>query len=572
MKFSSLLYAFLFVAICNVSWASNSTRVVYIHINSNNVIESVDTFPNWFNLDQGQDNVMGVSTERAYKTLLKGKKGETVIVAVIDSGVDIEHEDLKDVIWKNPGEKPGNGIDDDGNGYIDDVYGWNFIGGKDGSHVNEETLEVTRLYKKYTAQFKDVNKDDLSKKEKVEYARYQLIKEDFEKKSGEAKQNYTVYKGIYDSYLENKEILKKAAGKDEVTGADLEAAADSEDEKVKAMVEFFDTWAKRGVSFDGFAGLKGAVDYYESGVKYNYNLDFDARKIVGDNYADGTETNYGNNSVVGPDATHGTHVAGIIAAVRGNSIGMDGVADNVQIMVLRTVPNGDERDKDVANSIRYAVDNGATVINMSFGKAYSWDKKIVDDAVKYAAKHDVLLVHAAGNDNKNTDVEGNFPKDAYDKSGWFSPKSSPTWLEIGALSWKENQVAGFSNYAVENVDLFAPGVDLNSTVPGSEYKALSGTSMAAPVVAGVAAVLRSYYPELSAKQIKEILMASTVKTNAEYNKPGSKDEKVKMSELCVTGGIVNLYEAAKMAEATKGKRKSKYRKASQAKVDRTTRP
>ena len=572
MKFSSLLYAFLFVAVCNVSWASNSTRVVYIHINSNNVIESVDTFPNWFNLDQSQDNVMGVSTEQTYKTLLKGKKGETVIVAVIDSGVDIEHEDLKDVIWRNPGEKPGNGIDDDGNGYIDDVYGWNFIGGKDGSHVNDETLELTRVYKKLHAKYKDSKKEDLSKKEKKEFDYYQGVKETYEKKSGEAKQNYTVYKGIYDGYLENLEVLKKVVGKDEVTEDDLKDAAESKSDEAKAVVEFFDTWAKRGVTFDGFAGLKGAVDYYEGGVKYFYNLEFDSRKIVGDNYADGYESDYGNNSVIGPDATHGTHVAGIIAAARNNNIGMDGVADNVQIMVLRTVPNGDERDKDVANSIRYAVDNGATVINMSFGKAYSWDKKIVDDAVKYAAKHDVLLVHAAGNDSKNTDVEGNFPKDAYDKSGWFSPKSSPTWIEVGALSWKKDEVAVFSNYAKENVDLFAPGVDLNSTVPGSEYKALSGTSMASPVVAGVAAVLRSYYPELSAKQIKEVLMASTIKTGVEYNKPGSKDEKMKMSEMCVTGGIVNLYEAAKMAETMKGKRKSKHRKASQAKVNRTVRP
>lgn len=549
MRFTSFFVAVLMVAVFGTASASNSTVNI-----------PVDTFPNWFNLDHKSDNVMGVSTERTYKELLKGKKGEKVVVAVIDSGVDVEHEDLKDIIWKNPGEKPGNGIDDDGNGYVDDVFGWNFIGGKGGSHVDHDTYELTRLYKKLHAEFKDVDEASLSKKQKKQYEYYQKIKGDYEKKSGEFNQNYPFYKGIYDGYLANLKFIQDHLGKEDITDEDL-AAVKADDEKInddiKGALEFFDTWAKRGVTISQFAGLKGAVDYYGDGVKYGYNLEFEPRTIVGDNYENSREKKYGNNDVVGPDARHGTHVAGIIAAVRGNGIGMDGVADNVEIMVLRVVPNGDERDKDVANAIRYAADNGASIINMSFGKAYSWDKKVVDDAVKYATKKDVLLVHAAGNDSKNTDAEDNFPNDVYEKSGWFRPKESKTWMEIGALSWKENEVAGFSNYAKEEVDLFAPGVAIHSTVPGSKYEDLSGTSMAAPVVAGVAAVLRSYYPTLSAKQIKEILMETTVKTGADYNLPGSQDKKVKMDELCVTGGIINLYEAAKKAENTKGKRKRK---------------
>jgi len=544
MKFTSFFVALFMVAAISAT-ATNSTVNI-----------PVDTFPNWFNLDNKSDNVMGVSTERTYKELLKGKKGEKVVVAVIDSGVDVDHEDLKDIIWKNPGEIAGNGKDDDGNGYIDDVYGWNFIGGKDGSHVDHDTYELTRLYKKLHAEFKDADEASLSKKQKKQYEKYKVVKADYDKSSGEFNQNYPFYKGIYDGYLTNVKVVQKHLGKDDLTDEEV-AAIKSDDADVKAAVEFFGTWAKRGVTLGQFSGLKGAVDYYGDGVKYGYNLEFEPRTIIGDNYQNSYEVGYGNNDVIGPDARHGTHVAGIIAAIRGNGIGMDGVADNVEIMVLRVVPNGDERDKDVANAIRYAADNGASIINMSFGKAYSWDKKAVDDAVKYATKKDVLLVHAAGNDNKDTDKEGNFPHDLYAKRGWFKPKTSKTWMEIGALSWKKDEVATFSNYAKANVDLFAPGVAIHSTVPGSKYEDLSGTSMAAPVVAGVAAVLRSYYPTLSAAQIKEILMETTVKTGADYNLPGSEDKKVKMDELCVSGGIINLYEAAKVAAKTKGKRKKR---------------
>ena len=160
-------------------------------------------------------------------------------------------------------------------------------------------------------------------------------------------------------------------------------------------------------------------------LDYAYNPDYDSRKlIVKDNYADSNERFYGNNDVEGPDALHGTHVAGIVGAVVGNEIGSDGIARNVKLMSVRAVPDGDERDKDVANAIRYAVDNGATIINMSFGKGYSWDKKAVDEAVKYAAKHDVLLVHAAGNSGQNNDKTDNFPNDFIGKHGFIFKKNA----------------------------------------------------------------------------------------------------------------------------------------------------
>ena len=551
MRLRALLSALFIATMCSYSWADAKVSVVYVY---NSTTATVDTFPNWFNLDSSSDNVPGVSTERTYKELLKGKKSRTVVVAVIDSGVEVDHEDLKDVIWVNKGEIAGNGKDDDGNGYIDDVHGWNFIGGAGGTHVGDDTYEITRLYKKYTAMYKDTDESSLSKKELVEYIRYKDIKKDFEETLAGATGNCAQYEGIYSGYLKNIAIVEKILGKKEgITYEDIKGMKGTQE--AVPVQKFFAQWEGRGVPLEGLAGLGGAVDHYCGQVKHAYNVDFNPRTIVGDDYSNSYEKDYGNNSYEGPDADHGTHVAGIIAASRGNGIGMDGVADNVQIMVLRVVPNGDERDKDVANAIRYAADNGASVINMSFGKAYSWDKQVVDEAVQYAKKKDVLLVHAAGNSSLDTDVAGNFPNDKYEKKKWFKPKEASNWLEIGASSWENGKVAGFSNYAVENVDVFAPGVKLNSTVPDGGYRAMSGTSMASPVVAGVAAVLRSYFPTLTAQQVRDVIMDSSIKSDTKFNKPGSDKEEVTLSELCKTGGMVSLYEAVKLAEKTKGKKK-----------------
>ena len=304
-------------------------------------------------------------------------------------------------------------------------------------------------------------------------------------------------------------------------------------------------------------GLSGAIDYFTTQAEYHYNKEFDPRPIVGDDYDDPYQRDYGNNDFEGPDALHGTHVAGIIAAERNNEVGMNGVADMARIMTVRAVPDGDERDKDVAAAIVYAVDNGASIINMSFGKGYSWNKEIVDEAVKYAAKNDVLFVHAAGNSNQNNDITNNFPNDTYEKSGWFSKSSADNhWIEVGALgpALNENLPASFSNYGKEEVDLFAPGVAIYSTLPDNEYQNLQGTSMAAPVVAGVAALIRSYFPDLTAKQVKEILMESVTPIDLDVKKPGT-EEIVPFSSLSVSGGALNAHQAVKLAMETKGKKK-----------------
>ncbi|WP_235298966.1 S8 family peptidase [Portibacter marinus] len=523
---------------------------------------------NWFHLDPEEDGVLGVSTEQTYNNLLKGRSSETVVVAIIDSGVDIEHEDLRENVWVNEDEIPANGKDDDNNGYVDDVHGWNFIGGPDGKNVGPDTYEVTRLYAKLKYRYEDADPKQLNKDQKEEYEQFLKYKEETESKRLAAENNYN-------KILENEKLLmgainglEDALGENEVTIENIRAIESSEQSVMigKSVAENFlnagDTLEDLSIIEDEIASqLDAAKKHYKNQMDYAYNPDFDSRKIVGDNYADQRERFYGNNDVEGPDAFHGTHVAGIVGAVRNNDKGMNGIADNVRIMSVRTVPDGDERDKDVANAIRYAVDNGASIINMSFGKGYSWDKSVVDDAVRYARKNDVLLVHAAGNSSQDNDNTDNFPNNTYAKKKLFGKKSADNWLEIGALNYAqgESMSAPFSNYGKNEVDVFAPGMAIYSTVPDNEYENAQGTSMASPVVAGVATVLRSYFPSLTARQVKDIIMESAVKQNAKVKKPGS-DEMVNFSDLSVTGGVVNMEEAVKLAMKTKGKKRIKRKK------------
>ena len=512
---------------------------------------------NWFNLDPSADKVNGVSAERSYKELLKDKKSTTIIVGVIDSGVDYNHEDLKDVMWTNPGEIPGNGIDDDKNGYVDDIHGWNFIGGKDGKNVNDDNLEMTRLMRQLKPKYDGKTEADFkTKEEKAQLKFYIALKDDYTKTKAEYEGSLNQLKYLYEGFEKMIAKIKETQKVESITIASVENfKAEGKDEtRIKTIALSFLKGAPDRKIEDILSQLKEGMDHYKSYVDYGLNMDFDPRGIVGDNYFDSNERYYGNNDCNGPDSFHGTHVAGIIAAARGNGKGMDGVAADVRIMAIRCVPAGDERDKDVANAIRYAVDNGARIINMSFGKKYSWDKKVVDEAVKYAESKGVLIVHAAGNDAENIDEVTHYPCKKYETSG-----EATNFVDIGALSWKPDEkiVAGFSNYGKKTVDIFSPGVDIYSTAPKNEYKDASGTSMAAPVTAGVAAVILSYYPELTAKQLKNILIKSSRKDykGKKVIKPGTKegdkDHMIKFEKLSKTGGIVNLYEALKLAATYK---------------------
>lgn len=523
----------------------------------------------WYLRDPETDQVQGVSAEKTYSTLLNGKPSRTVLVAVIDSGIDIDHEDLKDVLWVNEDEVAGNGIDDDKNGYVDDVHGWNFIGGKTGN-VNEDTYEVTREYARLKPKYENADEKSVGKKNKAEYEYWKKVQAKYDRDFKFNKEQFDQYNSQYEMYANAyltihycDSILVKAFGKP-VSKSSLPTITTTNDtlnfakqtltkilESVEGDVAVGEFLNELGSYIDQ---LKEGVDHYRVAVEYGYNLDFNSRTVVGDNPGDLYEKGYGNNDVEGPDPKHGTHVAGIIGANRKNEIGVKGIADNVRIMSVRAVPNGDERDKDVANAIIYATDNGAQIINMSFGKAFSPGKEAVDKAVKYAESKGVLLIHAAGNDGDDMDKESNFPN-----KNFANGNQAKTWLEIGASSWgaDENFVGSFSNYGKKSVDLFAPGVQIYSTTPDNSYEDLQGTSMACPATSGVAALLMSYFPELTASQVRDILRQSTRKFDGlKVTKPGTKDP-VPFDQLSATGGLVNAHEAVKLAMTIKTKNGAK---------------
>ncbi|OYQ48191.1 S8 family peptidase [Flavobacterium aurantiibacter] len=486
----------------------------------------------WSHLDMEKDSVPGMSVDRAYAELLKGKKSNPVIVGIIDSGVDIEHPDLQSVVWTNKKEIAGNGIDDDKNGYVDDIHGWNFLG-----NITKENYEYARI---------------ANDKNLVDDATYQKAKKEFDGKFQESLAMKTQMEKALEGTTKADALLQKELKKETYTVEDIETITSTDKDVVRAkmvmtqmlgyglpVAELLKEIKKQLDEASTIASGAGFVDY---------------RKTLGDNPNDLKDTKYGDNNVIGPDkeeALHGTHVAGIVAQSRNNGIGGDGIADNVQILTCRAVPDGDEYDKDIALAIRYAVDNGAKVINASFGKSFSPHKQWVYDAIKYAEKKDVLIVHAAGNDAKDIDVEDNFPNDSDDKKTEFAANV----LTIGALNpaYGENIVADFSNYGQLNVDIFAPGVQIYATTPKESYQFLQGTSMASPNVAGVAALIRSYYPKLSAKQVKQIIMASGTQVDQKVlaGEDGSPKE---YKTLSVSGKFVNAYKALQMAEqVSKGK-------------------
>ena len=497
---------------------------------------------NWFNLDLKANKVLGVSTEKAYEKVLKSKKSVQVIVGVLDSGVDEDHEDLKNVMWINEDEIPGNTIDDDKNGYVDDIFGWNFIGGKDGKNVEKDSYEITRVYKKLSDKYENMPEASMMDAEKKEYQKFLELKVDFLQKSIQSKAMFE----IYAKSLKRFEAIENGIGKGEnFTVEDLKNYKPANSQEA-ATVDKFTTYMQTGEKYSTIkANLKQSYEHFDKEANYGYNVNYDSRLIVGDNYEDQTEKYYGNNDVTGPDASHGTHVAGIIGAQRDNSLGVKGVANNVKIMSVRWVPDGDERDKDIANSIRYAVDNGAKVINMSFGKAFPWNKTIVDEAVKYAESKDVLLVHGAGNESKDIDVNINYPNPNIAADN----KRATNWVEVGASSWVKGKgaTANFSNFGKKNVDVFAPGVSIYSTIPGSKYASFDGTSMASPCTAGVAALIRSYFPDLTAAQVRTILMKSTTKVKKKVYLPGTQ-KSIKLKKISVTGGVVNAFKAVKLAD------------------------
>ncbi|MBP2831121.1 S8 family serine peptidase [Aquimarina sp. U1-2] len=523
-------------------------------------IENVDSIPlkikpltdaqlqQWGFYDLVADTIPGMSVYRAYNEIIKNRKGQTVIVGVIDSGVDIAHEDLDDVIWTNSDEIKGNNKDDDNNGYIDDIHGWNFLG-----DAENENLEYVRIMKELKPKYKGKLLSSIPEKDRDEYQQYIEAKAEFEKEYQEASSQKQQYEQILSQAKISHKAIAKALDKEEYSQKEL-LQLDPKDKELEYHMAFLSqmfSFLDEGDTIPDFINnLEEGIEHFTEQLEYNLNVDFDGRKIVGDNVDDITDTNYGNNNVMGPDPEkkgirHGTHVAGIIAAERNNTIGMKGVAQNVEIMAIRAVPDGDEYDKDIALAIRYAVDNGAKIINTSFGKYFSTHPEWVREAIQYAASKDVLIVNAAGNEAEDLDQKAVYPNDQIDND----TEVANNFITVGALNYEygSNLVADFSNVGKSNVDVFAPGVKIWATTPNNSYEYLQGTSMAAPSVSGVAALVRSYYPQLGAAQVKKILMDSGLRISTDVV-VGEEATNIKnFSELSKSGSMVNLYNALIMA-------------------------
>ena len=529
------------------------------------------SLPNgWHLQDPTTTGAWGISLDKAYE-FVKGKKSKTVIVAVLDGGIDTAQEDLKEILWRNTKEIAGNGKDDDKNGYVDDIYGWNFLGGRDGKNVTKTSLERDRVYYAYKAKYdgKQIDKQTLSKDELYQYEMWSKAKEELFKGESLSSLEIVFMRKAYTNLLKADSVLQGALRKPVYTGKDLEKFA-APTEKIKmsqmAMLDLMQANNMMDITNKEFMdGFKEYLELEQDKVDAKEKAPPAYREdIVKDNYSDFNDRYYGNGNLYVPNnlsSMHGTHVAGIIGAQRNNKKGMDGVADNIKIMSVRVVPDGDEYDKDVALGIRYAVDNGAQVINMSFGKYFSPEKKWVDEAVKYAESKGVLLISAAGNENFNADSIIHFPN-----NNLLDGTTATNWITVGASSDMtipqmskdglpyHSIVAYFSNFG-KSVDVFAPGMKIYSTVPENGYENQQGTSMASPVVAGLAALILEYYPNLSAQQVKYCIEKSAVAppSSLKVIEPGT-DKETTIGALSKTGGIVNAYEALKLASTLKGER------------------
>jgi cell wall-associated protease len=518
-------------------------------------------FDQWSYKDPATDSVPGIALNKAYQ-LLQGRKSVPVVVGVVDSGIDIAHEDLRDVIWVNPNEKADNNADDDKNGYVDDLNGWNFMGAKDGTTYEADLGEVEQIMALWEPKYASADRAKLTPAQQKQYDIYQKAKA----RAGQSGARFEYWRYVMQSQTRFESgmdqvllaLKDKPFTEESISGADV--GKDSAAVGARSVAgELFPALKGLGTFGQLFERLKlvyprlkplidGEVDKHDREVAAAK----DSRKAVGDNPDDPTERYYGSpRLIIGASeelAMHGSHVAGIIGAKRGNGVGVDGVADNVRLMMIGVVPSGgDERDKDVANGIRYAVDNGAKVINMSFGKRFSPYKEAVDTAIQYAESKDVLLVHAAGNEAENVDSTMKYPTPKYDDG-----TVAKNYITVGNTTRRMDKtlVASSSNYGSRTVDLFAPGTDIDNTTPHNAYQSLTGTSMAAPCVAGVAAMLRSYFPKLTAVQVKDILMKSVYKPDVQVRVPGT-NRTAPFNSLSVSGGILNAEQAVKLALAVK---------------------
>jgi subtilisin family serine protease len=534
MKIRSLhLITGLFASVLVLTGCGSTTMV-------STPIENIDTVPlkisdlneqekkTWGHADLITDTIPGMSVDKTYEELITDQKAKTVIVAVLDSGIDLEHEDLDDNLWTNKGEVPGNGKDDDNNGFIDDIHGYNFLG----TSYNEQ-LEYTRILR--------LKLGDAALQAKAA--------KKLEEERAKTTQNKERYSQILQAVEAADAAVKAQLGKDSYTRQEITSIETEDAELQQHITVLMQMFNFKDTIPEVLEELNEGLTYFTDKLNYHLNVDFNGREVLGDDPYDLNDGDYGNGNpqATGEDESHGTHVAGIIAAERNNGLGVNGVANNVQIMAIRAVPNGDEYDKDIARGIRYAVDNGASIINASFGKSFSPNAEWVYEAIQYAADNDVLIVHAAGNDGEDLDKPGNenYPNDARGQG----PEFADNVLTVGALNsdYGAEMVASFSNYGTQNVDIFAPGGEIYSTMPDSKYDFNGGTSMAAPAVSGIAALIRSYFPKLTAPQVKKIIMQSGLSTKTNVVVGGDADNTATFDKISRSGKMANAFNALILA-------------------------
>ncbi len=514
------------------------------------LVKEKEDIRGWHLTDKETSGFYGISIDKAYD-LLKGRKAEAVIVAVIDSGIDTLQEDLKDILWVNPKEKPGNGIDDDGNGYIDDHFGWNFCGSKEGLNFKQKSLEAARVYHEWKDEFEGKKQKNVGDDRQFIFQQWKKAKGLVIEKYEYARKNIGTITDVVDKFDDAAKRIRFTYKLHSFTINELSLInAETATSTIQVGISNWKRVLAKNPSMNDSIFIANQRDYLERLQTdidgYNTKPEDIRISYTKDNYKDISDRIYGNNNLKAESSEHGTLVAGTIAALRNNNIGSNGITNDVKIMAIRAGAGGDEHDKDVALAIRYAVDNGAQIINMSFGKPISPYKQFVDDAVKYAESKGVLLVHSAGNDAKNISDDVFYPSSVF-----IDGKKASNFISVGASdknNTKGELLGEFTNYSKEYVDIFAPGVDIYSTSMNNTYESVNGTSFSGPVVTGVAALLKSYFPKVTPQQMIEIIMTSGVAIDEEVKIPGNdKGKTAKLNDLSVSGKIVNAYQAVKLA-------------------------
>lgn len=448
---------------------------------------------NYWHLESNTSfKTLSTNLRKTYTEFGEPSEENKVIVAVIDSGVDINHINLRHAIWNNKREIPDNGIDDDENGYVDDINGWNFLG-----EQNFDQSELTRKILSMKNSL-DIDSQELQKlSEKLQYKRTLLIKEleDYQK---------DLY--IYQVSLAQQEL---------------------------SSVSIFTTALKKlQAKYGSVEKLEALISRNINRLSIVFNLHYSPQKIIENNDVSELE-----------EHNHGTHISGVIAAIDHNENAPISIAPNNSIiMPIKAIPvEGEERDEIIAKAIHYAVDNGAKIINLSFKKYTTTHPELLLNAIDYAEKSNVLIVNSAGNRGINIDHTKHYPHGVNPKID----QVRENWITVAASSSHigKNTVARFSNIGRKQVDLFAPGVDIYSLAPNDNFAILSGTSMAAPLVTGAAVLLLSYKPSLSAAQLKQIITKSVRKIPNHYIRKHNSRRNVLFTRLSSSGGVLDIHQA-----------------------------